>query len=146
MPPIIYKNQDYQFKIGKANVLKEGKDVAIIASGSILANAIKAADILLNKNITCTVIDMHTIKPLDTKVIDNLLTHKLIVTVEEHTILGGLGSAVAEYLASISYKPPHILLGIKDFFPHAGDYLYLLQQCGLSAEQIADEIEANLQI
>ena len=138
---MIHRNEDYRFEIGKAITLKEGTDVAIIACGSITANALKAAEMLKEKNISCTVVDMHTVKPLDEKAIDQLLDHKLLVTIEEHTIYGGLGSAVAEYLGPIPKKPPQLLLGVKGFFPHAGDYQYLLEQCGLTTAQIADEIE-----
>ena len=68
------------------------------------------------------------------------LDKKLIVTVEEASIVGGLGSAVAETLAPVAQKPPQLMLGIRDFFPHAGSYGYLLEQCRLTAEQIAEDI------
>lgn len=143
-PQMIHRNEDYRFEIGKAITLKEGSDVAILACGAIIANAIKAVGMLEKKNISCTVVDMHTVRPLDRLTIDRTLSHKLIVTVEEHSIHGGFGSAVAEYLAPISHKPPQLMLGVNGFFPHAGDYQYLLEQCGLTAEQIAQEIETKL--
>lgn len=142
--PMIHKSEDYRFEIGKAISLREGKDVAVIGCGTILNNAIKSAGILEKKGISCTILDMHTIRPLDTNAVARLLSHKLIVTVEEHTVFGGLGSAVAEYLAPIPRKPPQLMLGVKGFFPLAGDYQYLLEQCGLTAEQIAQEIETKL--
>ena len=137
--PIVY-SEDYDFKIGKANILREGQDVAIIATGTMVYNSLKAAEILSEQGFSSTVLDMHTIKPLDKESINNLLLHKIIVTVEEHTVLGGLGSAVAEYLAPKLNKPPQLLIGINDEFPHAGSYEYLLEHCGLTAPKIAEKI------
>ena len=137
--PIVY-NDDCDFTIGKANRLSEGSDIAIIATGTMVYQSLKAAEILSQQNISTSLIDMHTIKPLDTNCIDTLLSHKLIVTVEEHTIVGGLGSAVAEYLAPRKTKPPHLIIGINDKFPSAGSYAYLLDQCGLTPEKIATQI------
>lgn len=141
--PVVY-DKDYNFKAGKANILREGSDVAIIATGSMVYQSLKAAEILAQQNISSTVADFHTIKPTDKDCIDKLLNHKLIVTAEEHTIIGGLGSAVAEYLASKNVKPPQILIGIEDQFPHAGSYEYLLNQCNLTAPKIAERILKNL--
>ena len=137
--PIVY-SEDYDFKIGRANILREGQDIAIIAAGTMVYNSLKAAEILSEQGISSTVVNMHTIKPLDTEAINNLLSHKIIVTVEEHTILGGLGSAVGEYLAPKLNKPPQLLIGINDEFPHAGSYEYLLENCGLTAPKIAEKI------
>ena len=137
--PIVYK-ENFDFEIGKANVLQSGEDVAIIAAGTMVYHSLQAAELLKEEGITATVIDMHTIKPLDTEAIEKVLNHKLLVTVEEHTVVGGLGSAVAEYIAPIKEKPAHILIGINDCFPHAGDYDYLLEQCGLTANQITKKI------
>lgn len=141
--PIVYK-EDFEYKIGKAVKLKEGNDVAFIAAGTMVFQALKAADELNGEGISCSVLDMHTIKPLDEDSIDGLLEHKLIVTIEEHNIIGGLGSAVAEYLAPKEKKPPQIIIGIDDFFPRAGDYHYLLNECGLTTEQIVEKIRAGL--
>lgn len=141
--PVVY-DQDFEFIIGKANVLSNGIHVAIIATGTMVYYAREASAILGTKGIECTVVDMHTIKPLDEKCIDELLGHKLIVTLEEHTIIGGLGSAVLEYVGCKTERPPVLLLGIKDFFPHTGDYNYLLEQCGLTAEKISEQILERL--
>lgn len=138
--PIVYEN-DFDFNIGKAIKIREGKDIAIIAAGTMVHYAIEAADMLKEESIDSTVIDMHTIKPLDVEIIDSLLDKKLIVTVEEATIIGGLGSAVSEYLAVKKNKPAQLILGIKDYFPHAGSYQYLLDECGLTGEKIASDIE-----
>ena len=137
--PIVYE-EDFPFAIGKAISVREGKDISIIAAGTMVYYARKAAEFLAGKGIDAAVLDMHTIKPLDTEAVMEQLDKKLIVTVEEASIVGGLGSAVAETLAPVAQKPPQLMLGIRDFFPHAGSYGYLLEQCRLTAEQIAEDI------
>jgi len=137
--PVVYK-EDYVFEIGRAVKLQEGEDIGIIATGTMVYQSLKASEILRENGISATVIDMHTIKPLDTQIIDEIMNHKLIVTVEEHSVIGGLGSAVSEYLSQKLKHPPHLIIGIEDFFPKAGDYQYLLEQCGLTPRQITDKI------
>lgn len=141
--PIVYE-EDIDFQIGKAIQIREGKDIAIIACGTMVFYAKQAAEILEEKGIDASVIDMHTIKPLDTAAVDAELGKKLIVTIEEATIVGGLGSAVAEYLAIKKLKPAQLMLGIKDTFPHAGTYQYLLENCRLTGPLIAEDIENAL--
>ena len=141
--PIVHEG-DIDFQIGKAINLREGKDIAIVACGTMVYYAKKAAELLSEKGIEASVIDMHTIKPIDKEAIDAELGKQLLVTVEEASIVGGLGSAVAEYIAPKKLKPAQLMLGIKDTFPHAGTYQYLLESCGLTAEQIAADIEAAL--
>lgn len=141
--PVVYDG-DITFQIGKAIKVRDGGDVAIIAAGTMVYYGLKAAEILESRGIGCTVIDMHTIKPLDGESVDAELGKKLIVTVEEASVVGGLGSAVAEHLAIRKDKPAQLMLGIKDCFPHAGSYQYLLKQCRLTGEQIAEDIEAAL--
>lgn len=141
--PIVHEG-DIDFQIGKAINLREGKDIAIVACGTMVYYAKKAAELLSEKGIEASVIDMHTIKPIDKEAIDAELGKQLLVTVEEASIVGGLGSAVAEYIAPKKLKPSQLMLGIKDTFPHAGTYQYLLESCSLTAEQIAADIEAAL--
>lgn len=141
---IINSEQNYSFEIGKANILSMGEDVLMIACGAIVNECIGAAKILKDRGITTTIMNVHTIKPLDIEAIISRLNHRLIVTVEEHNIIGGLGAAVSETLAGISNKPRHLLLGINDFVPIAGDYDYLLKCCELSSLQIAEKIDAIL--
>ena len=143
--PIVYE-EDIDFQIGKAVRIREGKDVAIIACGTMVHYGIQAAEILEQKGISASVIDMHTIKPLDGDAVDEQLDKRLIVTVEEASIVGGLGSAVAEHLSEKKTKPAQLMLGIKDCFPHAGSYQYLLMQCRLTGEQIAEDIEAAVKL
>ena len=143
--PIVYTD-DYTFEIGKANVLTQGDDIAIIAAGTMVSQSLKAAEFLKDHGVYATVVNMHTLKPLDTEVLSNLIkaNYKLIVTVEEHNIIGGLGSATAEYLVTQKNIPPVMMIGINDFYPHAGSYEYLLEKNGLSAEQIAERIKSKL--
>ena len=141
--PIVHEG-DIDFQIGKAINLREGKDIAIVACGTMVYYAKKAAELLSEKGIEASVIDMHTIKPIDKEAIDAEMGKQLLVTVEEASIVGGLGSAVAEYIAPKKQKPAQLMLGIKDTFPHAGTYQYLLESCGLTAEQIAADIEAAI--
>lgn len=138
--PIIY-DRDYDFIIGKAIEIKSGTDICLMSSGSILNETIKASNILEEEGFSCTIINMHTIKPIDEKKIEEVAKkHKLLVTVEEHSAFGGLGSAVCEYLADKPYKIPVLRIGVKDFFPHAGSYHYLLDECGLSPDKISGQI------
>lgn len=136
---IIYPT-DFEYRIGKANVLREGSRVTMIASGSILSQTLQAAGLLQQRGISATVVDMHTVKPLDTQILEQACGDELVVTVEEHTVVGGLGSAVAEYYALKKSRPRHLIIGIDDFYPHPGSYEYLLEQCGLTPEKIADRI------
>lgn len=138
----IVNDDDYEFKIGKGIKKHEGNDVLIIANGTMVNQSIKVAKELSEQNgIETTVINMHTVKPLDTQIIDeNISGKKLIVTIEEGQINGGLGSAIAEHVASIGNAPKLLRLGIKDIFPHAGSYQYLLQQCGIDVESIKNVI------
>jgi len=118
--PIIYSEND-DFKIGKAVNIKKGKDIAIIASGYMVYKSMLAVRELEKEGISCSLIDMHTIKPIDVDaIIEAASNSKLIVTVEEHNINGGLGGAVAEILTY--YKPkPQLRIGINDIFCESDD-------------------------
>lgn len=138
--PIVYL-EDYDFEIGKAVVLKEGSDVCFVATGAMVSESISASLQLEESGISCSVVNMHTIKPLDTSIIDAMSKkHRLLVTVEEHSVIGGLGSAVSEYLVKKQIHVPMEIIGIEDFFASAGDYRYQLEQCGLTANQIAERV------
>jgi transketolase len=133
--PMVYK-EDYDFEIGKAITLKEGKDIAIIATGTMVYNSLKAAEFLEEQGVSTKVVNMHTIKPIDCSAIADACNTKLIVTVEEHSKIGGLGSAVAEELSLKTLRPPHYIIGVNNEYKHAGSYEYLIEQYGLTAEQI----------
>lgn len=130
-------DEDMEFTIGKGITLKEGNDVSIIATGTILHNALMAAEILETEGIHVTVVDMHTIKPIDSDLVRLCAKNTgAIVTVEEHSIYGGLSSAVAEVLAKDG-KVPMECVGATDF-AESGDYDALLEKYGYSPKAIAD--------
>lgn len=141
--PMVYKN-DYNFEIGKAITLRQGSDITIIATGSMVYQALEATKLLDDQSISASVVNMHTIKPLDTSVIDEACNKKLIVTVEEHNVIGGLGGAVSEYKSRIGNAPRQLFIGIPDTFQQVGDYKYLLEQNSLTASQIAERIISEL--
>jgi transketolase len=139
--PIVY-SEDYDFSIGRAVTLLEGNDVTLIATGTMVFESLIAAKILNESSISTRVVNMHTIKPLDTSIVDLACkTSKLIVTVEEHGIIGGLGGAVAEYKAGLKNTPPQIFIGLPDKFGNAGEYKFLLNKYGLTGEKIALKIK-----
>ena len=141
-PPVY--TEDYEFEIGKSVKLKDGRDVGIIATGTMVHTSLQAAEILADDGINAAVINMHTIKPIDADIVRELSeTTNLIATVEEHTLFGGLGSAVAEAKAPIKNAPPQIMMGISDSYDKAGDYSDILYHYGLTAGQIAKRIKEN---
>lgn len=139
---IVYEN-DFNFEIGKANILKEGRETVFIASGSMVYACLKAAELLENDGIDAGVIDMHTLRPLDVGTLDSVSDSPLFVTVEEHSIAGSLGYALAEYLVNKPRHPALLRLGLTGY-PHAGSYEELLQSCGLTPEAIAREAKKKL--
>ena len=141
--PIIY-NKDYEFKIGKSITLLEGKDIVIFCTGAIIKNCLEAAEILKKKKISAKVVNMHTIKPIDKEVLNNTKKFKLIVSAEEHNIIGGLGSAIAEYISTFQNSPKQLFLGIKDIYSKGGTYTYLLEKHRLTPEKIVEDIIKNL--
>ena len=142
--PIVY-NKDYEFKIGKSITLKEGKDITIFCAGSMVHQSLEAAKILETRNVSSKVINMHTIKPIDKLAVENACNSKLIVSVEEHNIIGGLGSAIAEYKSSLKESPKQLFLGIKDTYSKGGSYKFLQEKHRLTPTKIVDVILNNLQ-
>jgi transketolase len=140
--PCIY-DENEEFTIGKGKIVKEGQDVTIIANGDMVYQALRAAEVLLGSGIQARVVDMHTIKPIDTElVLDCCETSGAIVTVEDHNILNGLGSAVAEIIAEKNLVPLQ-RVGIKDRFAESGEYQELLNKYGLS---VADIVKAAVSV
>lgn len=137
--PIVF-DDDYNFEIGKAVELKSGNQVTIIATGTMVYYALKAAMILEKTGVSTRVVDMHTIKPIDKNIIMKACETDLVVTLEEHSVIGGLGSAVSEVLQLLSKKPQQLTLGIDDRFEHAASYQHLLHCYGLTEENIAKKI------
>lgn len=135
--PVVHPS-NFEYKIGKAIKLREGSDIQIIATGSMVCQALKTADMLAEKGIEAEVLDMHTISPLDETAIRHDV--KIIVTVEEHREIGGLGDAVASVIASSSDYPRQMKITAPMIFGKVGDYQYLLEQNGLTAPQIYQRI------
>ena len=138
LPTDICTDENTPFVIGKANQLRDGKDVAIIACGIMVPQAILAAEALQKEGISARVIDMHTIKPLDAEAVKKAAADcGAVVTAEEHSIIGGLGSAVAEVLADKACVPFE-RVGIMDRFGQSGKPAMLFEEYGLTDKAIAE--------
>ena len=136
--PVIHEEANYRFAIGKGEVLREGTDIAIIANGLLVAEAIEAARILAEQGVSARVINMATIKPLDEELVLKAARDcGRIVTCEEHSVIGGLGEAVCSLLAEKCPTPVR-RIGVNDEFGHSGPAAALLRQFGLCAEHIAE--------
>lgn len=142
--PVINDNPGYQFEIGKGVVLRDGKDLTIIATGLPVANCLEAAEKLAADGIEARVINIHTIKPLDEKLVVKAARETgRIVTVEEHSIIGGLGSAVCDVLCAQS-PATVIKIGINDTYGESGPAAELVKKYGLDAEGIYKKIKSSL--
>lgn len=142
-PPVY--TEDYDFEIGKAVTIREGDDISIIATGTMVHASLKAAEVLAEAGIEANVINMHTIKPIDRKAVEvACASSRLIVTVEEHNTVGGLGSAVAEVKTELSNAPPQLTLGINDTYAKSGEYKDILEHYGLTPDQIAASVQDRL--
>jgi len=138
-PPVY--TEDYDFIIGKSITLREGKDITIFAHGTMVFESLEAARILEDQNVSATVVNMHTLKPLDFDAIDKALsTSKAIVTVEEHSVIGGLGSAISEYTSQFPNNPVQLTIGLPDKFGKTADYRFLLEKYRLTGKKIAEDI------
>ena len=139
--PVINDNDDYKFELGKGVTLRDGKDLTIVATGLMVAESLAAAEKLAADGIDARVINIHTLKPLDEELIIKAAEETgHIVTVEEHSIIGGLGSAVCETLAGVS--PVKVdRIGIRDTFGESGPAVQLLEKYGLNADGIYDYIK-----
>lgn len=134
--PVIFDETVYKFEMGKGMILREGKDVTIIATGLMVAEAIKAGEILAEEGIDAEIINIHTIKPIDRDIIIRSAKKTgIIVTAEEHSVIGGLGSAVAEVVTD-EYPVAVLKVGIKDIFGRSGKPAALLEMYGLLANDI----------
>lgn len=132
---------DYDFEIGKSITLSQGKDISLIASGAMIKVALECSQILKQNNISAEVVNMHTIKPIDAKKINECSKKsKLIITIEEHNVIGGLGSAVAETLSGIKNSPQQLFFGINDTYSDGGEYTYLKEKFDLTPSMISKKI------
>ncbi|MCL4355725.1 MAG: transketolase family protein [Nitrososphaerota archaeon] len=133
--PVVY-DAGFQYELGRANVLREGGDLAIVACGIMVPEALKAAESLKAKGVAASVVDLHTIKPIDSEVLVKLARRcGRVVTAEEHNIMGGMGSAVAEVLGE-QYPVPMRRVGVMDTFGESGEAGELLRKYGLTAANI----------
>lgn len=139
--PVINDTADYKFEIGKGTVLKEGTDVAIIANGLCVAEALEAAKKLEADGINAKVINMATVKPLDEElVLEAAKETGKVVAVEEHSVIGGLGSAVCDVLSE-KLPTPVLKIGINDVFGHSGPAVELIKEFGLDGDSIAKKVK-----
>ena len=139
--PVINENEDYKFELGKAITLREGTDVTIIASGLPVSESLSAAEKLAQDGISVEVINIHTIKPLDEEaVIKAAEKTGKIVTVEEHSVIGGLGSAVCD-VAAQKTSAKVLKIGIEDVFGESGPAVQLIKKYGLDAESIYEKVK-----
>ena len=134
--PVINDRPDYKFEIGKGVLLREGKDVTIIATGITVASALEAADMLAADGVSAEVINIHTIKPLDEElVIASAKKTGKVVTAEEHSVIGGLGSAVCDCL-STHCPTPVLKIGMQDIFGESGTAAALVEKYGLDGKGV----------
>lgn len=141
----VFNDEDVDFEIGKGKVMREGTDVTIIATGLEVNEAMIAADTLAAEGVSARVVNMATIKPIDKDLILACAAETgAIVTAEEHNIIGGLGSAVAEVLVESGKPVPMLRVGVEDTFGRSGPALELLDLYGLTAPHIAEKVKAVL--
>ena len=134
-------NDDYTFELGKGITLREGDDIAVVATGLMVSEALKAVDALKAEGINARLINIHTIKPLDEEIILKAAKETgKIVTVEEHNVIGGLGDAVASVLSQ-KCPTPLVKIGVNDEFGHSGPAVELLKEFGLCADHIAQVVK-----
>lgn len=144
--PVLYDENDYKFELGKGVTITDGKDITIIATGLMVHAAVEAAKMLAEEGISARVIDIHTIKPIDKDIIIKAAKETgVIVTAEEHNVIGGLGSAVAEVLVE-NYPAPLKMVGINDKFGKSGKPDKLLEMYGLTAQNIVDKAKEALKM
>ena len=138
--PVFHDESNFEFRIGKGEVLQDGKDVAIIATGLMTCEAMKAGELLLERGINARIINLCTIKPLDEELILKAASDcGKVVTCEEHSIIGGLGEAVSALLSE-KLPTPVLRIGINDEFGHSGPAAELLRDFGLTADSIAERV------
>jgi len=137
----IYEN-DYDFTIGKGVKILEGSDITFFSCGSILNRVIDTAKKLeLEKNISCSVINMHTIKPIDNElIIEEAKKSKMLISVEEHNIIGGLGSSISEVISGVNKSPKLLRIGINDKYISEGGYEHLLNKYSLNSAAISEKV------
>ena len=139
--PMVYES-DYKFEIGKAKMLIDNGEILIISNGMMVKKSIDIANYFKERGVNISVINMHTIKPLDHDLLDKIISkYKYCFSLEEHNIFGGLGSALSEYFASKDHRIKFKSIGIEDKYIKSGSYNYLLKEYGLDNESIINTIK-----
>ena len=139
--PVINDNPDYKFELGKGVVLREGKDITLIATGLCVSETLEAAKLLEADGIDAKVINIHTIKPLDEELVVAAAKETgKVVTIEEHSVIGGLGSAVCDALCA-NHPTPVYKIGINDTFGESGPAVELIKKYGLDAKSIYEKVK-----
>ncbi len=141
--PDLY-SPEHKFTFGKAETLREGKAATIIATGLMVHNAMEAARQLEAEGVSVTVLDMHTIKPIDAMAVLRAAAQGPVITAEEHNVIGGLGSAVAEIMAGAGCGSTLTRVGLQDTFSETGNYAALQKKYGIDAESIANAVKRSL--
>lgn len=140
--PVFNDADTYKFELGKGIKLREGSDISIIATGLMVSEALKAAEILAAEGVSAEVINIHTIKPIDKEIITATAAKtSKVLTVEEHSVIGGLGSAVCDVLAE-TCPTKVVKIGVNDEFGHSGPAVKLLEEFGLCADNIVKTAKA----
>ena len=137
---ILNYEKDYDYKFGEPVTLKNGKDLLILSTGSMVAQSLAAEKILTSNGISVKLINVHTLKPISEKIINNLTKFENIVTIEEHSVVGGLYSIIAEKLVLKSANSNLLPIALPDKFGPTGTYNYLLEHHGLVGEKISKKI------
>ena len=144
--PVLHNDPNYEYHLGKGELIADGDDATIIATGMMVATAIEASEILAARGIRVRIINMHTIKPLDSDIVCKAAAETgAIVTAEEHNIIGGLGSAVAECVSE-NCPVPVVRMGVNDCFGRSGKVPPLLEAYGLTVDTLVNKVVAALEI
>ena len=144
--PVLHNDPNYEYHLGKGELITDGDDATIIATGMMVATAIEASEILAARGIRVRIINMHTIKPLDSDIVCKAAAETgAIVTAEEHNIIGGLGSAVAECVSE-NCPVPVVRMGVNDCFGRSGKVPPLLEAYGLTVDTLVNKVVAALEI
>ncbi len=144
--PVVNDRETYKFELGKGVTMKDGNDITIVATGLMVNEAIEASKILEKEGISARVVNIHTIKPLDKELICKCAKETgIIVTAEEHSVIGGLGSAVAEAVTECC-PVPVIKIGVNDVYGHSGPAVDLLKEFGLSADNIVNTVKEAIKL
>lgn len=144
--PVINDRETYKFELGKGVTMKDGNDITIVATGLMVNEALEASKVLESEGISARVVNIHTIKPLDKELICKCAKETgVIVTAEEHSVIGGLGSAVAEAVTECC-PVPVVKIGVNDVYGHSGPAVDLLKEFGLSSENIVNTVKKAINL